>query len=45
MKDKTFYTIIIIICLLGVLLTGKLIKYTIDLSKKLSITAFISNEE
>ena len=45
MKDKIFYGIITIICLIGILSTGLLIKHTIDLSKNLSITAYISNEE
>lgn len=45
MKDKIFYIIVIIICLIGLISTGLLLKYTIDLSKELSITAFISNEE
>lgn len=45
MKNNIFYTIIIIVCLIGFILTGSLVKYTIDLSKQSSITAFISNEE
>lgn len=45
MKDKIFYIIIMIICLLGIIGTGLLVKYTIDLSRNLSITAYISNEE
>lgn len=45
MKEKIFYIIIIIICLIGIVSTGLLVKYTIDLSKNLSITAYISNEE
>lgn len=45
MKDKTFYIIITIICLIGIVSTGLLVKRTIDLSKHLSITAYISNEE
>jgi len=45
MKDKIFYCIIVIICLIGIVSTGLLVKNTIDLSKNLSITAFISNEE
>lgn len=45
MKDKFFYMIIAIICLIGVATTGLLVKYTLDLSKNLSITAYISNEE
>ena len=44
MKDKTFFIIVAIICLIGVVTTGILIKHTIDLSKNLSITSFISNE-
>ena len=44
MKDKIFYIIITCICLIGVVGTGLLVKYTNDLSKKLSITAYISNE-
>ena len=45
MRDKIFYSIIIIICLIGIVSTGLLVKHTIDLSKNLSITAYISNEE
>lgn len=45
MKDKIFYSIIVIICLIGIVSTGLLVKYTLDLSKNLSITSFISNEE
>lgn len=45
MKNKVFYTIITIICLIGIVITGLLVKYTIDLSRDLSITSYISNEE
>ena len=45
MKDKFFYIIIAVICLIGIISTGLLIKYTMDLSQKSSITAYISNEE
>ncbi len=45
MKNNIFYTIVIIVCLIGFIVTGNLVKYTIDLSKQSSITAFISNEE
>lgn len=45
MKDKIFYIIIALICLIGIICTASLVKYTIDLSEKMSITAFISNEE
>lgn len=45
MKNKIFYSIITIICLIGIVSTGLLVKHTIDLSKNLSITAYISNEE
>ena len=45
MKDKIFYSIITIICLIGIVSTGLLVKHTMDLSKHLSITAYISNEE
>ena len=45
MRDKIFYIIIIIVCVIGIVSTGLLVKYTIDLSKSLSITAYISNEE
>lgn len=45
MKDKIFYIIITIICLIGLILTGLLVKYTINLSRSLSITSYISNEE
>ena len=45
MKDKIFYIIVIIICIIGVISTGTLVKYTINLKKSLSITAYISNEE
>ncbi len=44
MKDKVFYIILTIIILIGIFLTGMLVKYTLDLSQNLSITAFISNE-
>lgn len=45
MKDKVFYSIITIICLIGIVLTGLLIKYTVDLKENMSITSYISNEE
>lgn len=45
MKKKIFYIIITITCLIGIISTGLLVKYTIDLSKNLSITSYISNEE
>ncbi len=45
MKDKIFYIIVAIICLIGIVSTAILVKYTINLSKQLSITAYISNEE
>lgn len=45
MKDKVFYIIVTIICLIGIISTGILVKYTINLSRNLSITAYISNEE
>lgn len=45
MKNNIFYAIVIIVCLIGFVVTGSLVKYTIDLSKQSSITAFISNEE
>ena len=45
MKEKIFYIIVTVVCLIGIILTGILVKYTIDLSQNLSITAFISNEE
>ena len=45
MKDKVFYSIIMIICLIGIVLTGLLIKYTADLKENMSITSYISNEE
>ena len=45
MKDKFFYIILAIVCLIGMVITGILVKYTIDLRDELSITAFISNEE
>ncbi len=45
MKDNIFYTILIIVCIIGFICTGILVKYTIDLTKNASLTAFISNEE
>lgn len=45
MKDKVFFIIVTIICLIGIISTGILVKYTINLSRNLSITAYISNEE
>lgn len=45
MKEKVFYSIIAIICVIGIVTTGLLVKYTIDLKDNLSITSFISNEE
>lgn len=45
MKKEIFYIVVIIICLVGMISTGLLIKYTIDLSKNVSITSYISNEE
>ena len=45
MKDKVFYIIITIICLIGIVSTSFLVKYTIDLSRNVSITSYISNEE
>lgn len=45
MKDKLFYSIIVIICLIGIVSTGLLVKHTMDLSENISITAYISNEE
>ncbi|MCR5187020.1 MAG: hypothetical protein K6D97_07925 [Clostridia bacterium] len=45
MKDKMFYSIVIVICFIGIVTTGLLVKYTVNLSKHLSITAYISNEE
>lgn len=45
MKDKIFYIIVAVVCLIGIISTGILVKYTIDLSRNLSITAYISNEE
>ncbi len=45
MRDKFFYSIIAVICLVGMVLTGLLIKYTIDLRENMSITSYISNEE
>ena len=45
MKDKFFYIILAIVCLIGIVITGILVKYAIDLRDELSITAFISNEE
>ena len=45
MKNKVFYIIITIICLIGIVSTGFLVKHTIDLSRNLSITSYISNEE
>ncbi len=45
MKDKIFYIIVTVVCLIGIITTGILVKYTIDLSRNLSITAYISNEE
>lgn len=45
MKDKVFYSIITIICLIGIVLTGLLVKYTVDLKENMSITSYISNEE
>ena len=45
MKDKVFYIIITIICLIGIVSTFFLVKHTIDLSRNLSITSYISNEE
>lgn len=45
MKDKVFYIIITIICLIGIVSTVFLVKHTIDLSRNLSITSYISNEE
>ena len=45
MKDKVFYIIITIICLIGIVSTSFLVKHTIDLSRNLSITSYISNEE
>lgn len=44
MSEKQFKIILIAIMLLGVITSGILVKYTIDLSKKSSITAFISTE-
>ncbi len=44
MSEKQFKIILIAIMLLGVITSGILVKYTIDLSKKASITAFISTE-
>ncbi len=45
MKNKIFYSIVTIICLIGIVSTGLLVKHTLDLSKNLSITAYISNED
>lgn len=45
MKNEIFIIIITIICLIGIGSTGILVKYTMDLSRNLSITAYISNEE
>ena len=45
MKKEIFYIVVIIICLMGIISKGLLIKYTIDLSKNVSITSYISNEE
>ena len=45
MKNKIFYTIIVVICLIGFIITGFLVKYTLDLVNQSSITAVISNEE
>ena len=44
MRDKIFYVIITIICLIGITSIGCLLKYTIELSRDLSVTAYISNE-
>ena len=44
MKEKTFYRIIGIICLIGIVLTGMHLKYIFSISNGMSITAFISNE-
>ena len=45
MKNQTFYAVIAIVCLIGILSTGLLVKHTVDLSQNLSITAYIANEE
>lgn len=45
MKDKNFYILVAIISLIGIIVTGCLVKYTLNLSSKSSITAVISNEE
>ena len=45
MKEKIFYLILILISVIGCIFTGLHVKYVIDMSKDMSITAFISNEE
>lgn len=45
MNDKKFYIIILIIIFLGLITSGILIKYTMDLKENVSITSFISTEE
>ena len=44
MKDKTFYALVIIVLIVGMILTFSLGFYTIKLSEKASITSYISNE-
>ncbi len=44
MKEKNFIKILITIAILGVLSTGVLIWYTIDLRQRCSIITFIANE-
>ncbi len=45
MKDILFYIIVVILCLVGIITTSCLVKYTLDLKENLSITSYISNEE
>ena len=44
MNDKTFFKIIIAIAVIGVLTTGILIGYTIELRNNCSIITYIANE-
>ena len=45
MKNRIFYIIVAITCLIGCIFTGILISYTLNLANNSSITAFIANEE
>ena len=45
MKDKNFYLIIAIICIIGIIVTFFHLRQIITLQNDLSITSFISNEK